>query len=420
MLWKRIGVAGFALLVLTVSVGADGFRNPPDGAAGMGRAGARYVYGDDASVMSYNPANLMDLENASILNGANIAASKAKFTAPTGVSEDSDDTPAVLPYVYAAWPVEEGKYVVGIGLNVPYGQSRSWEKDGLFRFIAPHYAQMKTLNASPSVATRLTDNLTAGVGLDIMWSQLTFDQSLPWMPLPMGFAGPSSVMQFEGDGIALGAHVGITLAVTEKQRLAVSYRAPMTVEYDGDFTIFDPPPPVALPPGVTPVSDAEAEMEFPAVVAVAYGIQAGDALRLEATVEWVEHSRNSDIKLDLGNNNILALAARGATDLPQKWDDAWTVGVGADWQVDEEWTARAGWFYLPTPVPPSTLTPTLPEGDEHVLSVGLGFRRGEHAADVGVAYTVTEDIVVSDVANPIQGEYEFSKLLVAVSYGYQF
>ena len=46
---------------------ADGYRNPPPTAAGIGKAGVHSAFVDDASAISYNPANLALQTNASVV-----------------------------------------------------------------------------------------------------------------------------------------------------------------------------------------------------------------------------------------------------------------------------------------------------------------------------------------------------------------
>ena len=407
---------------MAMTASADGFRNPPEGAAALGRAGTRLTQGDDPSTISHNPANLMDLEKAVVMPSLTIGYSKTKFTSSlTGVSDETKNPWRMLPSVYAAWPLEEGEYVFGIALNTPYGQATEWDKNGAFRVGAPYFAEMMTLNATPTLATKLGSSVSVGVGVNLMWSDLEFRQQLPWLPLPAGLTGPVSDLSFEGDGYGIGAKIGLTWQVTDKQRIAVAYQSPVDITYEGDFRIGNMPPPGALPPMITPVSDFETEFKFPSVVSVGYGIQATETLRLEANVEWVEHSRNDKFDLDVANNNMLLVAAAGSTTIPQNWEDQWVVDLGADWMMTPECVLRAGWTYLPTPTPESTFMSTLPENDKNIFAVGLGYTHDAHTLDLAYALNITDDRTIANNPNPaVQGKYEFEAHLIGVSYTYAF
>ena len=45
---------------------AEGFRNPTSGAINLGRSGGRITHVDNASAITQNPANLMDLKRPEV------------------------------------------------------------------------------------------------------------------------------------------------------------------------------------------------------------------------------------------------------------------------------------------------------------------------------------------------------------------
>jgi len=367
-------------------------------------------------VLTHNPAGLTDLDAATLTFSTTFAYSPTEYTSAAGASEDNEVALAILPAIYGTMPLDEGNAVVGIGLTTPYGQAMEWDRGGLLDGAAPDFAEMKTANIAPSFGVKLSDSISVGAGLNVMWASLEFQQSL--LP-PPGVPAPSSRIGFEGDGYGVGGTVGLVWQISENQRLGVSYRTAADVTVDGDFTIANPPP--TMP--VAPKSDFETELKFPAVAALGYGIQVSDTLRLEADVEWIEHSQNDVMSLDIGINNPLLAAVLGGSDLPQDWDDTWTFGVGADWDYSEDWVLRAGCTWLPTPVPDSAFIPVLAEGDKYVLGVGAGYQSGVHKIDFAYSYSITEDREIDPTENPnpaIAGTYEMEPHLASVTYGYQF
>lgn len=395
---------------------ADGFRNPPEGAATLGQGGMRVTEATDATAVTHNPANLTDLKDPELMATLTFGYSPKKFTdGQTGQSETSNDPWAFLPAVYAAWPLHldtEKPWVAGVGVNVPFGQASKWDENGVFAGRAPYYASMRSVNVNPSLAMQLHERLSLGIGLDAMWSDLEFRQTMPWMVGVPGIS--SSRLVFQGDGEAFGANAGLTWKVTDSQRIGLTYRSPMTVKYEGDFTIENPPPPGFLPPGTSNSSDFDTEINFPAVAMLGYGIHVTKTVRVEANLEWCQDSRNESMDIDIAENQVLL---GGNSSLRQDWKDTWSYGIGADWDVAEAWTLRAGWNYLQSPVPDDTVMSTLAENDKHTFAVGVGYHKNGQSIDLAYAYSIMKDRTVSVADNPmLNGTYEFDPHLVALSY----
>jgi long-chain fatty acid transport protein len=414
-----------ASLGLTWEGNADGLRNPPEGAVALGQGGVRLTEGDDATAISHNPANLMDLTEMEFTPTVTFGYSQKKFTsAMLGGESKSEEPWAVLPGIYIAWPLESD-YAWGLGITTPYGQSTVWDKSSLVSQFSPYESSMQTLNINPTFAAKIGKSLYVGVGLDVMDSSLSMNQLYPLSKLTGGAINSSADLGFEGSGVGIGGNAGVTWTMTEKQRIALVYRSPISVEYEGDFTIdagkAGAGAASALPPSVSPQSDFETDIEFPATVALGYGLKITDVLRVEANVEWIEHSTYDQLTLDVGRNNSLLTQALGSNKIRQNWDDTWTWGLGLDWDVAPNWIVRSGWTYLPTPVPSETLTPYQAEGDTHILAAGLGYTVKNHKIDLAYAYSLMEDRTIANNQNPYyNGTYEFEAHLLSVSYSCSF
>jgi long-chain fatty acid transport protein len=390
---------------------ADGFRNPPEGEWALGRIGGKVAQVDDASAVSHNPANLADLEGVSYIASLTLGYSKKEYDAFTGESAESKDPWGYLPNLYATWAIKPSKIVAGVGLTTPYGRSTTYDKDSVFHYTAPYFSELRGINLNPSVGVRVRDDLTIGFGLDVLYSDLDIRQYYPWSVATGNPAAPDGVTKFDANGVGLGGNAGVTWQATKRQRLALTYRSSIDVDYDGDFEISNLPPGI---PGTTPKSDFETEVSFPAVLAFGYGVEMNDQVRVEANVEWVQHSVFDALALDVDNNQALL----PADELEADWEDTWTFGLGGDWKFAPNWVARAGYMYLPSPVTEETLTPSVAEEDQSVVSVGLGYDKGGRRIDLAYAYGIFDGRRVNENLNPAyNGDYDFEAHLVGVSYG---
>ena len=382
-------------MVLSVAgaVFADGYRNPPPTAEGIAKSGVHSAFVDDASAVFYNPANLAFQTNKSLVVSATFARTENKYSPAAGISFDSDGDWNVLPDVYYSQPIGDG-VVFGLGITSPYGQGLSWNKSDFYNpssaTAVPYDASIMLLNINPTIAFQLSDSVSVGAGADIVYSELELNA---WFPTPDP-ANPLVDASGEGEGWGVGGNLGITWQMTEKQRLTATYKSRVDVDYDGDFSLG---------------GDFGTFVKFPNTYGLGYGVELTDDVRIEALVEWLEWSVNDTQPLEVAGQSM-----------PQQnnWDDTLTVGIAADWQLTDRLALRAGYAFIETPVPDSTITPLLPDADRHALSVGAGYSIGGHTLDLAYTYSIYED---RESSNPLlPGTYNIDSDLVGMTYSYSF
>jgi long-chain fatty acid transport protein len=419
-----LGILVVAGISLAVAAMANGFRNPPEGAAALGHSGGKLILTDDASAAVHNPANLTQHTNAQVVVSMTTVNTETEFSSPAG-STCTEDSWKYLPNIFASVPFENSDYVLGMALNTPFGQSTVWDDAGPLSYAWPYFAEMKLLNVNPTLAAKINESLSVAAGLDVYWSQLDIKQKVPWARLTGNPASPDGVMHLQGQGQGVGGNAALTYRPAKGHAVALTYRSPVKVDYDGDCEISEFPN-GAEAMGLSSSSDFETSIEFPTVIGLGYALDVSKSVRVEADVEWVEFSRYDTLTLDAGNNNAL-LNQPGAGDpgapvaVREDWNDTWTFGLGADWAVCPEMTLRAGYIYLQSPVPDETLAPTLPDADRHVVTVGVGLHRGRQSIDLAYGYSFIADRDVDHNQNPAyDGTYDTTAHLMSISYGYAF
>lgn len=411
-----------AMLLAHGSALGDGFRTPFLGTFGLGRAGGKVAHVDDSSAVVHNPANLVELEKAEIAASPTFVYYGATFESPTSGNAETINPWKFLPNAFAAKPLKDGQYAVGLGITTPFGLATEWDETGTFlnpfglRYQAPHFAQLKTINLNPTLAAKLTEGLSIGVGFDATWSEITLEQYYPWGPA--GGVG-EGIAKFKGDNWGFGGNLGVTWRVNERHRLALTYRTRTAIKYEGEFTISNFQP--GLLPGTTPSSPFKTKITLPDTVTFAYGVRIKDTIRVEANVEWLSWSHFDSLSLDAGNNNLLLTGSPAPAMYNQDWSDTFTAGLGADWQVAPKWVVRAGYQFSQSPVPDYTLSPTIPDSDANILSVGVGFRSGHHSLEASYGVFLYASRSISSNQNPaFIGDYEQTVHLIGAQYRFIF
>ena len=403
---------------------ADGYRLSPPGTFDLGRAGGRIAQVDDSSAVVQNPANLTDLTNAQIQLAPGVIYFHANFQSSIAPGESANTTDPwnFVPNVFASVPLDNGKFAFGLGVSTPYGLGVHWDQNssafapgtGVLRYTTPYSVDLETINISPAVAAKFFDGkLLVGAGLDAMWSEIKLKEFYPWGLFVQN--NPDGHLISDGDGWGFGGNVGITWQVTEHQRLAVTYRSPVLIDYKGNFSADNDP----LVGGGTSYSSFSTSLKFPTIVAVGYGVDLPHDVRLESDFEWLQFSNFKSLPINVANP-----PPGLPTSVPENWHNSFTAGIGGDWKFADNWVLRAGYQFYQTPISDANLTPSIPDADDNVFTIGLGYQHGHQSVEAAYGLNFYDTRNINDSpSNPnyvFNGKYGVTVHLFSFAYRYSF
>lgn len=401
----------FGMLFMLGAAGlpaAEGVRTLPDSAAAMGMAGGRLANLRDASVTRSNPSLLSTLDRPQIMITAQPWHGRTEFSGASGAKESM-----ILPWkplgsLYAALPISD-KVTAGLGIAAPFGLAISWPRDSVFRYAAPFDALMQTAAFNPAIGFEVNEHLSVGVGLDLFFSRLKLDQYYPWGALVPGAS--DGIMEFEGSGWGVGGYLGVTLRLSDRQRVALTGRLPVSLDYHGDFDISNLP--AALDGTFSNASGFQTDIEHPGSFGVGYGLDVTDRLTVGFDFEWIQNSAHDDLPLNIGRNQALLPVDRLALD----WKDSWTAGFGLEYEIDDRWTFRSGYMFSKSAFRDRTFNAAIPSNDRHIISVGIGRTLGDGRVDLAYSLAPMRDRSIRGNLNPVfDGEYTFFWQVFSVSY----
>ena len=353
-------------MIVTGSAWALGFRNPDQDARATGQGEAFVAQADDAAAIYYNPAGLTQQTGTELTSGGYLNFAGSHFSG----ADPFHTTTSFLPHFYCA--TDFGKtnspWRVGLGFNVPFGNQANLGTTGHF---APQITQasLAVYNIAPSVAYRFNERFSLGVDLNVYHGDTMFEYA------PSLF--PGTIYHFQGDGNAVGATVGALYKFNDQHTIGAVYRSPFTINF-ADYA--------ALRPGI-PNTPASASINFPQSVAVGYAYRPIPKLKLEVDVEWTNWDPLNTVQLSAGP----FLSGSQA----YNWKDSFCYEFGAQYEVNDRWTVRAGYIFSENTVPDSTFSPAVPDANRHVLSVGLGYGTKRLQVDVAYQYSFTESRTVT-------------------------
>jgi long-chain fatty acid transport protein len=364
------------------------------GTAASGMANAFSAQADDPSALHYNPAGMTQLRGVEFMTGALLSGGTTTFTSPTGVTAtgDRDGSLAWPPptHLYLTANLKDlgirafGDLTAGIGMTVPFGSVTRWPNDGPFR-TATTFNTLPLLDIKPTVAYRLTNDLSIGLGADIYtFSGLFGEGHVERKSVWPGGGGIAAGAQVELFGADTAAGLNASLLYTALRNpdgkplanIGIVYRSQATLHLNG-----------AVLANGAKVSDATATFVLPQVFTGAIAIwpvrNHEREWKLEVDVDYVgwKSVRNLDVHLANG----------GTIPQPLNWRSTYAVMLGTEhrWLAMEslpswEVALRAGYTTQPTQMPDFGFDPGVPSADVHIVGTGLGLVCKEQGKFLGL------------------------------------
>ncbi len=399
---------------------AAGFQLNEHSAAGLGRAFAgEAAMGDNAAAIGRNPALATQLQGTQVSGGvtyinpeisADGTASYLGGFGPTVDAGRDDYAPdAWVPNAYLSVQLND-RWSWGLSLNSHFGLSTNLGSTYAASDIADE-AEIITYNINPSVAYRLTDAISLGMGVSLVKADATFGTSVPLdlgPPFfPVSVPQGSQVLKLEGDDIGWGVNLGASWQVNDALRLGLAYRSEVELELDGKATS-------DLSPAYNQGGSLSLDLPAGAELSAVYEVQ---GWTLSASAQWTEWSVFEALVVDFDDGNSLFLKE-------ENFNDSWRYAIAAAYQLSDGWTVRAGLALDESAVSAQHRSLSIPDTDRLWYSAGVTYQFDDQlSVDLGFAYLDGDDVDLteeSQLGTSFSGTSSASAEIAALSVNYQF
>lgn len=422
--------------------------------AAMGHVGVSMKLG--AESMHFNPAGLGFLNKSVDLSaGMTGVFAKAKFSQPDGYKHQSDNDPSTPLYFYGAFKIYDF-LSAGISVTNPYGSSMDWGLNWRGSAFVQNIS-LKSFSIQPTIAWKLTDRLSLGAGMMVMFGDFTLGRAL----IPAGGLEKLRVLQspqvnaildkykdipaasasLSGDaGVRLGYNIGAMFDVTDQISLGVSYRSKVKMRVPEGHAVMDYANEAELRgllALVNPILVANkqkeivvppldkgtfaAELPLPSNFNVGLTYKPNDRWLVSGEVQFVGWGAYKTLNVQfsqevLGGYNIEA---------PKEYKNTRIYRLGGQFAATNRLDIRLGAYYDETPVRTDYLNPETPSMNKLGLSTGFSFRPLENLS-VDMAFTYItgfgRDGSYTDKlsGDKLEGHYDVHAFMPSLGISYAF
>lgn len=415
----------FMVTTYAVDAGAAGIKQNENAATGTGMAHSRVAIVDEPSAVYYNPAAMTRLKGSGFSLGVSLLRLTGDFTADAGIpvgsptpqldagESTSMDMPLQFPpHLYGVHQIPESNLAVGLGIYSPYASATQWPDDWAGRNFGTR-SRLYALAFNPVVAWEVTPELSIAAGFSIMQSVFEFRQVIrpvvgdPTQDIPVRLAG---------DGTTWGGNVAVLWDPVENLSVGVSFRASARATMTGD-AVFERPDPVFAEQ--FPDQEMETSFKFPELLNAGVGFYPRDDLKLNAEIEFARSNAFQEQIIELETGRPTDALVREAN-----WSNTTAFRLGADYMASSRFNFRGGLAWDPTPVPITSLSPTMPDSNRIVGGLGSTYYWRGHEVALGLGYqhflarTIRQDQIDERGANDLPGTFDLELLVASLTWTY--
>ncbi len=217
-------IVGVASLATQGVLQADGFHLAGQAPEAVGKGNAFVATANTAAAVYYNAAGLTQLDEASVQAGFYSIDLNVTADLDLGGKERLKTGVVTAPQIYGAVPINED-FVLGFGLNTPFGLSGDWGSNNSFRTVTTQ-AELEYATFWLVGGYKVSETLSVGGGIGIHSADVDLRRGLAPSPSTDEFS-------FKGDDVGVSWTVSALWQPAEKHSFGIVYRSKTEFDLKG-------------------------------------------------------------------------------------------------------------------------------------------------------------------------------------------
>lgn len=417
----KLVIYSLALLTsISSNANAGGYSTYLYSTSGLGNAYSGSTTGShDVSDVFFNPAVTAGKDKSEVITSLsylrlaidpdNISSNFKHPVFGTIKRDDAESrnvgTQKLVPALYFSSPIND-KMAFNLAITSPFGLETRYKKNSPGRFRALN-SSISTLNLNPSLAYKLTDDLSFGAG--VMAQYYTADLT---NEVFTGLASPATgLATVDGSDWGYGYNFGFKYDISKDLKVGLGYRSKIDYKLKGNLDVGDN----------LVVSKFKAKTTTPESMSLGVAYNVNPELQIVADSTWTRWSRLK--KLDIIAQNALL-----SNTTQFNWNDSYLNSVGANYALNKNNLLRTGLAYEKEAINNRNREQRVPSSDKYWISAGLNHKLGD-GFEVDLAYVHQiyrtakinmTDYGVNGLEGSVTGKYKTSVDVVSVALKKQF
>jgi long-chain fatty acid transport protein len=378
-----------ALLMPDSNVWSSGFALYELSARSDALGGETIASADDPSAVAFNPAGITQLEGVQTLFGFCMISPKVTAVVTRDGTTTSTDTKNVLafpPHAYLTYQMNDRSWF-GFGLFSRFGLSTDFPSNWAGRY-ASYYTGVKSYSINPSLAVKVTDELSCAVGVEAMHFEVEFKN----MIADPGFAGGDIDSRMTADDFGFGVNLGLHYKPEDWLAFGLTYRSNIEQNLRGKARFSPSSVPYPLDPTVTFFKncDGSSKINLPESYSAGVAVTPIKQLSAEFNVIYTGWNSYDELVIDLSTAPDPSDPTSSHQELKKDWHNTWRYQFGLEYATTTWMDLRASYVFDESPIDEHYLDYMLPNNDLQQYCLGTGFHWTMWTIDVGYAYTVSK------------------------------
>lgn len=375
---------------------------------GLANAGSAAL-ATDPSVLMSNPAGIIQLAGTQINANAQIILGDLKFSRNDNNQFNGNEGGNSLHYLpgaslFISHQIND-RSAIGFGMYGNFGLALDYDDDWAGRYFTQE-AAIIGISFQPTLAYKLTDDLSVGIGPRIMLgyyrTEMAINNSLFGL-----LDRPDGQLEYKDTDVGTGINLGLLYQLSPRTTMGLAYTSKIKLEFEDNPHLRNITNPL-INAGLNrlDVDSLELDLNVPQTITLSLAHNIDDKWRLLGSLGWQDWSDFGDVGVEVDTNS--GGVSRTAD---RQYKDTWHVSLGALYQATRHIRWGVGLGYDSSAVDDDDRTVDNPMGETWRFATGINYHI-DNGLDTHLAYTLVwlGDMDVNQTktrsGNTLSGTYE--------------